>query len=145
VGDIAFSELLVIAIAAILCFGKDLPRVARKVGRHVGKARRWLLDIKEEVQRQLPMDEFDVENEPPAPTTTATAAKETCPICGGELQDPITKCPKCAKGHHEKCWIYSGSCGIAECGAKASPEASPPTSASSHTPSTPSQDPTPGP
>lgn len=59
-GDIGFSEMLVILVVAIIAFGKDLPMVVRKVGRMVGKARRYLLDIKDEVQRQLPIEDFDV-------------------------------------------------------------------------------------
>ncbi|MBI2901686.1 MAG: hypothetical protein HYY17_15995 [Planctomycetes bacterium] len=59
-GDLGFDEILAIAIVAVLCFGKDLPMVARKVGRVVGKVRRYLMDIKEDVRRQLPMDDFDV-------------------------------------------------------------------------------------
>jgi sec-independent protein translocase protein TatB len=62
-GDIGFSEMLVILVVAILAFGKDLPQVVRKVGRFVGKARRYLLDIKDEVQRQIPVEDFDVRDD----------------------------------------------------------------------------------
>lgn len=62
-GDIGFSEMLVILIVAIIAFGKDLPMVARKVGKMVGKARRYLLDIKDEVQRQIPLEDFDVRDD----------------------------------------------------------------------------------
>lgn len=139
-GDIGFSELLVIIIVAILCFGKDLPMVARKAGRFIQKARRYLLDIKDEVQRQIPLDDFDLSRDvkqavhettalpEPAPTPPAPAepAAETCPICGEGLKEPIAKCAKCSKSHHQGCWNYSGTCGIAECGGK---ETTPPAAA----------------
>lgn len=59
-GDIGFSEMIVLVIVSILVFGKDLPMVARKAGRVLGKVRRYLTDVKEEVQRQIPLDEFDL-------------------------------------------------------------------------------------
>lgn len=75
-GDIGFSEIIVIAIVAILAFGKDLPSVARKAGRLLNKARRYVTDVKEEVRRQIPLDDFDphgddrsyrLPEEPPTP------------------------------------------------------------------------------
>ncbi len=59
-GDIGFSEMIVLVIVSILVFGKDLPAVARKTGRVLGKVRRYLTDVKEEVQRQIPLDDFDL-------------------------------------------------------------------------------------
>ena len=92
-GDVGFAELLVLVIVAILCFGKDLPMVARKGARVAGKLRRQLLDIKEEVKRQIPLDDFDVSSDvrrsleddvyrpppstPAAPATTTQASGES--------------------------------------------------------------------
>ena len=60
-GGFGFDELLLILLIAILAFGKDLPRVARKAGILIRRARRYLLDIKEDIERQIPMEELDLQ------------------------------------------------------------------------------------
>lgn len=57
-GDIGFSELVVIVIIAILIYGKDLPQAARKMASIYSKFRRQLTDIKDEIGRQIPVDEI---------------------------------------------------------------------------------------
>jgi Tat protein translocase TatB subunit len=60
-GDIGFSELVVIVIIAILIYGKDLPQAARKLASIYSKFRRQLTDIKDEIQRQIPVEEIKSE------------------------------------------------------------------------------------
>jgi Tat protein translocase TatB subunit len=57
-GDIGFSELVVIVIIAILVYGKDLPQAARKMASIYSKFRRQLTDIKDEISRQIPAEEI---------------------------------------------------------------------------------------
>lgn len=57
-GDIGFSELIAIAIIAILIYGKDLPQAARKMANLYTKFRRQLTDIKDELRRQIPDEEI---------------------------------------------------------------------------------------
>lgn len=57
-GDIGFSELVVIVIIAILIYGKDLPQAARKMASLYSKFRRQLTDIKDEISRQIPVEEI---------------------------------------------------------------------------------------
>jgi sec-independent protein translocase protein TatB len=59
-GGFGFDEILMIMLISVLAFGKDLPRVARKAGLLVRRARRYLLDIKEDIERQIPMEELDL-------------------------------------------------------------------------------------
>lgn len=59
----AFEELILVILISILAFGKDLPRVARKAGMFVRRARRYLLDIKEDIERQIPMEELDLQED----------------------------------------------------------------------------------
>ncbi len=74
-GDIGFSELVAIVIIAILLYGKDLPQAARKLASLYSKLRRQLTDIKDEIQRQIPAEEFKLDgpsspyegSEPPPP------------------------------------------------------------------------------
>jgi Tat protein translocase TatB subunit len=63
-GSFGFDEMLVVAIVAIVVYGKDLPQMARKVGRWYGKLKRQMTDMKDEIVRQIP-DE-DEYRAPPA-------------------------------------------------------------------------------
>jgi len=59
--DIGWSELLVIAVVAIIVIGpKDLPRVMRTIGHYAGKLRRAAADFQrqfEEAMRETEIDE----------------------------------------------------------------------------------------
>jgi sec-independent protein translocase protein TatB len=57
--DVSFSELLVIAIVALLVIGPEkLPKVARTVGAFTGRMQRYMAQIKEEVNREMRFDEL---------------------------------------------------------------------------------------
>lgn len=57
--DIAFTELMVAAVAALLIIGPQrLPRVARQCGEWLGKLQRYVNDVKEDVNRQIQLDEL---------------------------------------------------------------------------------------
>lgn len=51
--DIAFSELVVIAIVALMVIGPEkLPKLARTLGAITGRMQKYLTQIKEEVNRE---------------------------------------------------------------------------------------------
>ncbi len=57
--DIAFSEMLIIAVIALLVIGPEkLPKVARTVGHLLGKAQRYVSDVKSEINREMEIDEL---------------------------------------------------------------------------------------
>ena len=57
--DASFSELLVIAVVALLVIGPEkLPKVARTVGAFTGRMQRYMAQIKEEVNREMRFDEL---------------------------------------------------------------------------------------
>lgn len=57
--DIGFSELLVCALLALLVLGPQrLPTAARTLGRWVGRARRVMRQVTDEVDRQLKAEEL---------------------------------------------------------------------------------------
>ena len=57
--DIGFSEMILIAIIALVVLGPEkLPRVARTVGTLLGKAQRYVADVKAEVNRSMELDEL---------------------------------------------------------------------------------------
>ena len=54
----SFSEIIIIIIIAIIIYGKDLPQAARKLATLYSKFKRQLTDVREEISRQIPMDEI---------------------------------------------------------------------------------------
>ncbi len=51
--DIAFSELVIIAIVALIVIGPEkLPKVARTLGALTGRMQKYMAQIKEEVNRE---------------------------------------------------------------------------------------------
>ena len=52
--DIGFSELVVVALVALIVIGPErLPRVARTAGALLGRAQRYINDVKADIQRGL--------------------------------------------------------------------------------------------
>ncbi len=57
--DVSFSELLVIAVIALLVIGPEkLPKVARTVGAFTGRMQRYMAQVKEEVNREVRFEEL---------------------------------------------------------------------------------------
>lgn len=57
--DIAFTEMLIIAVAALIVLGPErLPKVARQAGQWLGKLRRYVEDVKSDINRQMELQEL---------------------------------------------------------------------------------------
>lgn len=57
--DFGFDKIALIGAVALIVIGpKDLPRVARTVGTLMGKARRYVADVKAEVNRSIELEEL---------------------------------------------------------------------------------------
>jgi len=57
--DVGFSELIVIALVALIVIGPErLPRVARTLGALIGRAQRYVNDVKADIQREVDLDEL---------------------------------------------------------------------------------------
>lgn len=57
--DIGFSELMVIGIVALLVIGPErLPKVARTLGHLLGRAQRYVNDVKSDINREIQLDEL---------------------------------------------------------------------------------------
>ena len=57
--DIGFSELIVIAIVALVVIGPErLPRVARTAGHMLGRLQRYVNDVKTDIDREMQLDEL---------------------------------------------------------------------------------------
>ncbi|MBI4988930.1 MAG: twin-arginine translocase subunit TatB [Rhodocyclales bacterium] len=57
--DIGFSELLVIALVALVVIGPErLPRVARTAGHLLGRLQRYVGDVKADINREIQLEEL---------------------------------------------------------------------------------------
>jgi len=57
--DLGFSELMVIALVALIVIGPErLPRVARTLGHLAGRLQRYVADVKADINREVELDEL---------------------------------------------------------------------------------------
>ena len=57
--DIAFTELMIIGLVALIVIGPEkLPRVARTVGHLAGRLQRYVSDVKADINREIELDEL---------------------------------------------------------------------------------------
>lgn len=57
--DVGFSELIVIAIVALVVIGPErLPKVARTAGHLLGRLQRYVNDVKADINREMQLDEL---------------------------------------------------------------------------------------
>src|SRR3546814_4955685 len=58
--DVSFSELLLIGVIALIVIGPErLPGVARTIGHLVGRAQRYVNDVKSDIQREVDLGEIN--------------------------------------------------------------------------------------
>lgn len=57
--DIGFSELMIIAVVALIVIGPErLPKVARTVGHLFGRMQRYVNDVKSDISREMALDDL---------------------------------------------------------------------------------------
>ncbi|QEI04900.1 Sec-independent protein translocase subunit TatB [Pigmentiphaga aceris] len=57
--DVGFSELMVVGVVALVVIGPErLPKVAKTVGHLLGRAQRYVSDVKGDIQREFELDEL---------------------------------------------------------------------------------------
>lgn len=57
--DISFSEIVIIATAALIVLGPErLPKVARTLGHLFGRAQRYVNEVKNDIQREMELEEL---------------------------------------------------------------------------------------
>jgi sec-independent protein translocase protein TatB len=57
--DLAFTEMMIIALVALIVIGPErLPKVARTVGHMLGRLQRYVSDVKADISREMELDEL---------------------------------------------------------------------------------------
>lgn len=57
--DVGFSEMLVIAVVALIVIGPErLPKVARTLGHLFGRMQRYVNDVKSDISREMQLEEL---------------------------------------------------------------------------------------
>jgi sec-independent protein translocase protein TatB len=91
--DLGISKLAMIGAVALIVIGPEkLPRVARTVGTLIGKAQRYVSDVKAEVNRSMELDELKKMK-----NTVESAAKDVSQSIQSSASD------------FEKSWAQDGS------------------------------------
>lgn len=58
--DVSFTELMLIGVVALVVIGPErLPKMARTVGHLLGRAQRYVSDVKSDIQREIDLDEMN--------------------------------------------------------------------------------------
>lgn len=74
--DIAFSELIVIALVTLIVIGPErLPKVARMIGALTGRMQRYVAQVKDEINREARFEELQQLQQEIQATGVATKAK----------------------------------------------------------------------
>ena len=57
--DVSFSELMVVGVVALIVIGPErLPKVAKTLGHLVGRAQRYVNNVKADIQREMDLDDL---------------------------------------------------------------------------------------
>lgn len=86
--DVSLTELMVIGVVALIVIGPErLPKVARTVGHLLGRAQRYVNDVKSDIQREIELDElrkFKTEME-----DAAQGVQQSLNDTQASLQEPV--------------------------------------------------------
>jgi len=99
--DIGFSEMVVLAVVALVVLGPErLPKVAKQAGAWMGKMRRYVDDVKSDINRQMELSELRK-----LQTQVTDAAKEIEKTVGSsvaELQNEVDDLNRSLSGEAAK-------------------------------------------
>ncbi|MDX3908002.1 MAG: Sec-independent protein translocase protein TatB [Pigmentiphaga sp.] len=57
--DVSFTELMTVGVVALIVIGPErLPKVARTIGHLLGRAQRYVNDVKSDIRREMELDEL---------------------------------------------------------------------------------------
>ena len=81
------AEFIGLVVLGILLYGKNLPTVARTVGRTIGDFKRHMRDVEDKIRREAFMDEMRRETPVRPPAEKAVAEKPAEAPANGEKKE----------------------------------------------------------
>ncbi|HLR81724.1 MAG TPA: Sec-independent protein translocase protein TatB [Paenalcaligenes sp.] len=86
--DISFTELLIIAVVALIVLGPErLPKVARTMGHLLGRAQRYMGDVKRDIQKEMELE--DIKDLKEEMQKASSSVKSSIGDLGKEFKDPL--------------------------------------------------------
>lgn len=94
--DVSFSELILIGVVALIVIGPErLPKVARTVGHLLGRAQRYVNDVKSDIQRE--MDDHNLGDLKNQIQDAAQSVKASVEDAGNTIRDPLAQAQEALK------------------------------------------------
>lgn len=88
--DVSFTELMLIGVVALVVIGPErLPKVARTVGHLLGRAQRYVSDVKSDIQREIDLEEVNKLKK--QMDDAAQSLKASMNETASSLQQPLTE------------------------------------------------------
>ena len=93
--DFGFSEMIIVGVVALVVLGPErLPVVARTAGEWIGKAQRFVAQVKSDIDRETELSELKkIQDEAKA---LANDVKSTVEKTAGEIETNVS--PVCGEG-----------------------------------------------
>ncbi|MBI2308689.1 MAG: Sec-independent protein translocase subunit TatB [Rhodocyclales bacterium] len=98
--DIGFSEMVVIAVVALVVLGPErLPKVARTAGHLLGRLQRYVNDVKSDINREMQLDELkklqaQVEDSARSMERSITTEMQSAEASLNQVADSVAETPK---------------------------------------------------
>ncbi len=94
--DVSFTELLLVGVIALIVIGPErLPKVARTLGHLVGRAQRYVTDVKTDIQREMELGELS--NLKDQMEDAAKSVKSSMETASNTLRSPLDEAQKALK------------------------------------------------
>ena len=116
--DVGFSELVLIAVVAMIVIGPErLPKVARTAGALLGRMQRYVNSVKSEVEREMQFEDLkklqqeiqaqskQVENSILAPSATPQAQTEL-QLTTADAKTGVAICLNCETAYLRLSWVW---------------------------------------
>lgn len=94
--DVSFSELMLIGVIALIVIGPErLPKVARTIGHLLGRAQRYVSDVKTDIKREMDLEELSsIKGQM---EDAAKSVKDSMQQAGDTLRNPLEEAQKALK------------------------------------------------
>ncbi|NYT64461.1 twin-arginine translocase subunit TatB [Alcaligenaceae bacterium] len=94
--DVSFSELMLVGVIALVVIGPErLPKVARTIGHLLGRAQRYVSDVKTDIKREMDLEE--ISSIKGQMEDAAKSVKDSMQQATNTLRNPLEEAQKALK------------------------------------------------